>query len=725
YPTAIERIQRAIKLKSTEPNFYSDLGKAYLEQGQFKLASECYQQALHLSPDDADTYRKLGIVYKKQENLSEALQCYQKAIQLRPDYAEAYISLGNIFKLQGKPTEAIQSYQQALQFNPNLFETYNNLGNVLRDEYQLEEAIAAYRKALQLNPDYANTYFNLGNVLQAQGKVAQAIQCFQQAIQKQPNYSDAYSSLGYAYTAQGNLEEAIASYHRALQLKPDDADTYNNLGTALQTQGKVEEAIESYHRVLQLKPDHGGAKINICMSQLLILYSTSEEIKLNRHNYQQYLQSLASYYTMASQGERANAADAVGSKRPFYLAYQGLNDRDLQNTYGRLICQLMSSRYPQWSRERELPQLANGEKIRIGFVSHFFNSHSNWDIPIKGWIENLDNYQFELFGYYTGSTQDLVTARAQKSFAKFIQGPLPLEKWCKAIAQDKLHVLIFPEFGMDSMTVQLGCLRLAPIQMTSWGHPDTSGMPTMDYYLSSDLMEPENAQDHYTEKLVRLPNLSIYYTPLEVQPKVISKAQIGIEDNEIMFWCCQNISKYLPAHDDVFPRIAKKTNRCKFVFIQYMNEGKFNEIFRQRLNQAFQNFGINYEDYCIFLPRLSLSTFAGTAAIADIFLDSIAWSGCNSTLEAIQYDIPIVTWPGDLMRGRHSLAILKMMGVEETIASSKDDYVKIASHLGQDYQYRQYISQRMGENKHKLYGDLKPIRALEVFLTKLVKSKNK
>jgi predicted O-linked N-acetylglucosamine transferase (SPINDLY family) len=460
------------------------------------------------------------------------------------------------------------------------------------------------------------------------------------------------------------------------------------------------------------------------MSQLPIIYLSSEEIKLRRQNYQQHLQRLASYYATAPQPERAGAADAVGSQKPFFLPYQGLNDRDLQETYGRFICQLMSSRYPQWSRELELPQLAGGEKMRIGFVSGFFYNHSNWKIPIRGWIENLDKNQFELFGYYTDSKHDRFTSRAEKSFVKFIQGPLPVEKWCEAIAQDKLHVLIFPEFGMDSMTVQLGCLRLAPIQMTSWGHPDTSGMPTIDYYLSSDLMEPENAQEHYSEKLVKLPNLSIHYTPLEVQPKTISKKEIGLTNNEIMFWCCQSLYKYLPQDDDLFPRIAKAVANCKFVFIEYMKGEKVTEIFRQRLSHAFAEFELNYQDYCIFLPFLDGSTFAGTAAIADVFLDSIGWSGCNSTLESLTSNLPIVTCPGEFMRGRHSCAILKMMGVEETIAASKDEYVKIAIRLGQDFQYRQHISQLVAQNKHKLYGDLETVKALEDFLLNLVSKRS-
>ncbi len=363
--------------------------------------------------------------------------------------------------------------------------------------------------------------------------------------------------------------------------------------------------------------------------------------------------------------------------------------------------------------------MAAEQKIRIGFVSGFFHHHSVWKIPLKVWIENIDRSEFELFGYYTGNISDRETARAAKAFDRFEQHHFSVDRWAEKIASDNLQVLIFSEFGMDSLTVKLGCLRLAPIQITSWGHLNTSGMPTIDYYLSSDLMESEAAQSHYTEKLIRLPNLGICYQPIAIRPEAVSKADLGIQDNEIMFWCCQSLFKYLPQHDDVFPRLAQKLDRAKFVFIKLESEFA-TSIFRQRLAAAFEQFNLAYQDYCIFLPRLYAETFVGVSAIADIFLDNIGWSGCNTTLECITHNLPIFTLAGQQMRGRHTLAFLKMIGVEETIAQSKDEYIQIAVRLAQDAGYRRHIAQQIALNKHKLYQDLTPIRALEDFLFQIV-----
>jgi protein O-GlcNAc transferase len=614
-------------------------------------------------------------------------------LELEPKYAEDYYNSGNIYQQQGLLDLAIESYRQALKINPDCAEAHNNLGVVLHEKGKLDVAIESYQRALAIKPDYAEVYNNLSNVFKKQNK----------------------------------FDAAIESYKQAIKLNPNCPEFYHNLGNTLFDHGHLGAAIESYNQALKVNPNFAPAKLAICVSQLPIIYSSADYINLKRNQYQQHLISLFNYYQAATHSEKADAAVAIGLIQPFFLAYQGLNDRPLQQIYGQLITCIMSSCYPQWSQPVALPKLEKSEKVRIGFISRFFYNHSNWKIPLKGWVENLDRSDFELFGYHTNNERDPETTSAAKAFDKFTQGSLPLERWVEIIRKDKLHILIFPEFGMDSTTVKLGCLRLAPIQITSWGHPVTSGLPTIDYYLSSELMEPENAQEHYTEKLVRLPNLSIHYTPLTIDTQPISKQEMGVAEEEIIFWCCQSLYKYLPQYDNVFPRIAKNLNeqlakctKCKFVFIEAPQGKYITEMFCERMKRAFGEFGINYQDYCIFLPRLDNRQFISTTACVDIFLDSISWSGCNSTLEVIAHNIPVVTLPRDTMRGRHTMAILKMIGVEETIAANLDEYIQIAVRLAEDAEYRQHISQQIASNKHKLYGDLKPVRALEDFLLKLV-----
>ena len=601
---------------------------------------------------------------------------------------------------------------------PESAEEYNTLGNSLLRQGKISPAIISFQTAITLNSNLAEAHCNLGVLLQRQGKIAAAKNSLQTAIALKPNLAEAHCNLGILFTTTEQIKSAIDSFQQAIALKPSLTEAHYNLGNALQKQGQREDAIKSYQKVLAIDPNHYPARFSLVVSQLAIIYADSAEITWARKNYRRHLQSLIDYYAVADEKQRSDAATGVGSNQPFHLPYQGQSDRDLQQLYGGLIQQLMASRYPQWSRLLPMPQLEANSKIRIGFVSGYFNHHSVWKMPLQGWVENLDHSEFELFGYFTGEVRDEQSTRAAKAFDKFEHDVLDLEQWAEKIAQDKLHILIFPEFGMDSMTIQLGCLRLAPVQLTSWGHPETSGLSTIDHYLSSDLMEPPDAQSHYSENLVRLPNLGICYQPISIKPATVTKKELGIKESEIMFWCCQSLYKYLPQHDDVFPRIALELTNAKFVFIQESSE-LYTNIFRQRLAIAFEQFNLDYQDYCIFLPRLDRNAFAGTTAIADIFLDNIGWSGCNTTMESTAYNLPLVTLPGELMRGRHTAAILQMMELEETIAHNKAEYIQIAVRLGRDLSYRQQISQQIALNKHKCYKDLEPVRALEDFLLKI------
>ncbi len=293
---------------------------------------------------------------------------------------------------------------------------------------------------------------------------------------------------------------------------------------------------------------------------------------------------------------------------------------------------------------------------------------------------------------------------------------MSIERWRHAILHDAPHVLIYPEVGMNAVAAQLAAQRLAAVQCNSWGHPETSGFPTLDYFLSSDLMEPPGAQDHYTERLVALPNLSIYYEQLDPQPVSLNRTELGLRPTATIYWCGQSLFKYLPQFDQVFPRIAREAGDCQFAFIQYDQGTHLNDLFLQRLDRAFAAYDLRARDYCVLLPRLDTRRFVAAIGLCDIVLDSIGWSGCNSTLEGLHHSLPIVTMTGSLMRGRHSMAILKMLGVEETSTATVEGYVATAVRLARDLPWRMAVKDWISENKHRLYRDASCVLALQDFL---------
>jgi predicted O-linked N-acetylglucosamine transferase (SPINDLY family) len=336
----------------------------------------------------------------------------------------------------------------------------------------------------------------------------------------------------------------------------------------------------------------------------------------------------------------------------------------------------------------------------------------------RSWLEQLDRRLFSIHCVHTGELADKATELARSLADSFLQSS-DIDAIATDLYKQELDVLIYPGIGMDTNTLKLAALRLAPVQCTSWGHPLTTGMPTVDYFLSSELMEPLDGEAHYTEKLVLLPNLSVWYDPSEPDTGGSSRLIIpGLEQNDVIFLCCQNLLKYLPQHDFVFPAIAGQVKNARFVFIAgHISEQT--EKFMKRLDKVFQSYGMNAGDYVSVMPHLGEADFRELNSRTDIFLDSIEWSGCNTVFESLPFNKPIVTLPGSFMRGRHAYGILKMMGMEETIAANVEDYISIAVRLANDRPWRDDISDRISRCKHLVYQDRECIKGLETFLVQV------
>jgi protein O-GlcNAc transferase len=698
------------------------LGVIAYQRKQYKEAEDLILRAIAIHKRVADYWNNLGNVYLAQKLLDKAEDCYLKALKLNPNYADARNNLGNVFRDSGKLRESIDAYRKALRLDPGRAEMHNNLGMVLDASGRSAEAIESYLEAIRLKPDFCDAHSNLAAAYKNQGKLLEALASCSKALALNPSHSKTLLNLGNAYSELGQIEKGAVCYRQALRSDPNLCEAHLNLGHALREQGNKEEAAVHFEKAVALNPASLAARLGNCISQIPLLHDSEEEISSARDRYETKLDALCREIDLSDPQAMIQAARLVGNCQPFFLAYQGENDRRPQSLYGNLMARIQSTCYPAWSKRRPMPASRPGEPLRIGIVSGFYFLHSNWKIPIKGWVDNLDRRDFQLFGYYTGRAVDVQTEQARRSFYEFVENLPSLEHWCDRICSDQLHVLLFPEIGMDPTTVRLASLRLAPIQCTSWGHPDTSGLPTIDYYLSSDLMEPADAEDHYTEKLIRLPNLSIYYEPPPIQPAKADRASFGLREGDVLFLCTQSLFKYLPQFDKVFPRIASEVGQCQFAFLNFVKSPQLGERFRRRLEASFACFGLKCDDYVKLLPHLDPAHYRALNQASDVFLDSIGWSGCNSTLEALACNLPVVTMPGRLMRGRHTHAILKMMGCGETEAQTIDAYVAIAKRLGTDAEWRRHISEKISQSKHLAYNDNMCIRGLEAFLKNAVAS---
>jgi protein O-GlcNAc transferase len=678
-------------------------------------AASLVGRAVMLAPDFAEAHNDRGVILAANGLFAEALPCFEKAVALNPGYVEARNNLGRGLRSLGRIGEALTQFELVQRSLPDSPLAHFNLASVLELAGRKDDAETHYRTAVALRPDFVDAHLHLAALLQDADRLPEALAHAERAVALRPDSAGARNNLGNVLRGLGRRDEAIAQYEAALRIDPNSFMAHYNCGVALRGEARILEARAHFAQAFAQKPDFLEAELALCMAELPALYRDTSEIARQRDAYAKRLVQLGA--DIAAAAAPAVLAEAIGSHQPFYLPYQGFDDRELQTAYGSLVCKIMAARY----EPVVLPNPpAPHEPIRLGIVSGFFRQHSNWKIPIKGWLKMLDRDRFRISCYHTGVERDSETAVAAALCDQFVQGPLSLDAWRRTILDDAPHVLLFPEIGMDKVSAQLAAQRLAAVQCASWGHPVTSGFPTIDYFISSDLMEPENAAAHYSESLIRLPNLSIYYEALEVAPAEIDRAELKLRPDAVVYWCAQSLPKYLPQFDEVFARIAVDTPGCQFAFIEFGGGRGVTELFKLRLERAFGAAGLDAKDHCVFLPRLAPDRFAAAIGQCDVVLDSIGWSGCNSILESLAHNVPIVTFAGEMMRGRHAAAILDMMNVRDTTAHTLDEYVAMASLLGRDQARRKDVSSRIAANKHHLYRDLQCIAGLQSFLEEAV-----
>jgi protein O-GlcNAc transferase len=726
-----------------------DVALAHHEAGRLDLALAAYRDVLAHDPDHAESLHLLGLITAQLGEPEAGAAMIRRAIDLAPGRAPHHNNLAAAYRLLGRDAEAVAEYHAAAALRPGSAEIHNNLATTLRGLGQHEAAMTEYRRAAGYAPGIAEIWYNLASTLAERGQFADVEDCFRRAIGLRPDYADAlanygrwltagtrwaeaetwlgeavrlapddtrsWNNLGVARQELNRTAEAEASYRHAIMLDPAFADAHHNLGCLLSADGRSLEAVSCHTAAIVADPLHGAARLALCMAWLPVLYDSEAEVMDRRVRYLAALHDLAA--AVEAPPVAWAVAAAIGSSQPFFLPYQGQNDREPMSAYGRLVCRLLAGtgRQPPLAVRPAL-----GERIRLGIVSGFFQDHTIYRLFVEGWLTHLDRDRFEVTAFHTGRDSDAATARCATLCDRFVSGMRPDDAWREVVSGTAPHVLLYPEVGMDPITARLAAQRLAPVQCVAWGHPETTGMPTLDYFLSAGLMEPPDGEAHYTEQLVRLPGLGLHYTPDDRTVPPPGRVLPDLDPRHPVYWSGQAIYKYLPEYDEVFPRIAAAVGPCRFVFIGFAKSNAVTAAFDTRLHRAFAAFGLDADQFRVILPPMPQDRFITAVGRADVILDTPGWSGGRSTLDCLALDPAIVTLPGRFMRGRHSAAILRRIGCEETIARSIDDYVAIAVRLGLDAAWRTRVRATVKERKHLVFRDTGSVRALEAFLAAAV-----
>jgi protein O-GlcNAc transferase len=291
---------------------------------------------------------------------------------------------------------------------------------------------------------------------------------------------------------------------------------------------------------------------------------------------------------------------------------------------------------------------------------------------------------------------------------------MSLKKAREIIADQSLDVLVYPDIGMEPLTYYLAFTRLAPVQCVMVGHLVTTGIPNMDYYLSSELIEPGNGREHYSEKLVLLKSMPGYVVKPEMPHPSKSRSALGLPEDRNLYICPMSLQKIHPDFDQAVAGILKEDPQGEIIFFKNVHNNNWHPLIINRFRKTFPDL----MDRVRFLPWANPEDFKSILMAADVALDTFHFGGGVTSYIILAAGTPIVTWPGPFMRGRMTLGCYRKIEMMDCVAHSQAEYVEIAVKLGTDRNFRDSVKNKIAKNNGLLFEDAEVISELRDFFKK-------
>lgn len=623
------------------------------------------------------------------------------------DRADSFFRMGRERDRAGDGEGAIVDYRKAVAINAEHADAWMELGLVLNRLEQVDDALEALRRAVLAKPDYALAYYNFGCVLDRAGHAGKAADVYGEAARLKPNFVEAFFALAGSCKRLNDFDGAEKNYRRAIATAKiggkDFVPAHEGLANTLRELGHIDEAREEFDRAMALDPENAGIKVKAALVLPVIVQST-DDITARRKAYADNVAALR-----AGGISLSDPYEEVGVTN-FYLAYHGQDDRALQVAVAEMFLEACPSL--NWTAPHCEAGLKKKKRLKIGICSAFMRDHTLGKLTL-GFIKTLSRKRFEviLFRLIPG-VEDEQSKALDDAADKVVPTPIKLAAARDVIAGETLDILFYPDIGMDPFTYFLAFSRLAPVQMTSWGHPDTTGIPNLDYFLSCQGIEQEGSDAHYSEQLVRLKDPVTYYYKPDALARAFTRADFGLPEQGALYLFPQTIFKIHPDFDRVLGEILQRDPAGHLVLMDDPFGGHWRDLLMKRLAEAVPDAG----GRVLFLAKMPLEEYFGLLSVADVVLDAPTFSGGNSSVEAFSLGVPIVTWPGGFARGRVTAAYYGQMGIDGLVAGDTGEYVDLALRLAGDAAFREDLSTRILKRVPKLFENKAMIRELEDFL---------
>ena len=586
-------------------------------------------------PKHPFAWKVLALVLKQNGRIKESLTACQKSVELGPLDAEVHSNLGIILKELGRLKEAEVSCRQAIALKPDLAEAHSNLGIIMNEQGRLEESEISYKKAIELKPNYVKAHYNLGNILLTLGRLDDAETVYKKTIELEPKFAEAHYNLGETYKLLKKMDESLISYEHAISLNPE-IDYL--LGASLH------------------------AKMHLC---------TWDGVQ---HQFDELI-------------EKINNGKKVST--PFSL----LSLIDDPSIHKKAAEMFSNHIFPSSNFFPKIPHYHKHEKIRIGYFSPDFKIH-----PVSYLTAELyeihDRKKFEIHAFSFLDTKDETNIRIKKGVDYFHDlqkiSDRDVVKYSRSL---EIDIAIDLAGYTRASKTGIFAMSAAPIQVSYLGYAGTMGSDYMNYVIADRTVIPEDKKQHYSEKIVYLPNsYMVNDSQVRLSQKIFTREDFGLPIDGFVFCCFNSHYKINPNTFISWMRILSKVDGS----VLWLSDVK--SVAMNNLKKEAKKNGID-ENRLIFATHLPLKEdHMNRIKLADLFVDSLPFNAHATASDALRMGLPVLTCIGNSFAGRVAASLLNAVKLPEMITATQEQYESLAIKLATHPEKLKAIKDKLANN---------------------------
>lgn len=688
-----------------------EAGQAALEQQRPDLAILHFQSALAFSQD---TFLHLALIEAFQQNqqLEDAFLHAEELYDSNPQNPDFASILGDLYRAQGSYFQAAHIYDQALEIDHQNLTLLQRAAETALALNQLKKAAEYVQTGLSIDARHLELRLILARLLSEQGDRGEAAEVYKAAYLDHPHRIDILNQW-LKIQAVENPAEAIQLLIALAKYRPEYRSTLAvQAASLLRSAGEVEEARKSLQLALE-DPTLPDREAYQHLYQVIspIIAENTREIEACASRLRTWAEQLEDAPSSQVETDLSNLSPYLNIWSILAtLPYLNIDPRPIRQAYGNYFQQILpavSAPPPPPLREKKrlVFVLYSNSPVYQFMRGTLLKWSTNWDV-ILAIIPTANNFY---------PLESLSVQRPDFTYLRLSAHPAKARQQIEELHSD---LIFFSEVLADQvLQTFLASQRLAPVQVTSWLSSGTTGIPTIDYFISSQHLEQHQAQRFYSEQLILIEPIPSYIVP-PTTPPTPPRSDYGLPEKGALYICPHLLLKLHPDFDLALAGILE--NDPEGVLVLLARPALDN--LRNKILARFESQFPHLMERIWFVPTMDSESFHGLMQIADVLLDPFYFGGGTTSFEAFALNVPIITWPGERLHGRITYGFYQQMGISELVALSPEDYVQKAVQTATDTSFNRAMRQKIARQKHHIFRQAEAVTALEQALENCLSS---